>query len=393
MSPNTLTIALASDLHAHDADTVRPSHLKISDAEDQPGQHPIAGLLHLIARDSLTADILLCPGDLAHKAKPAAIQYAWRAIHRLGEALGATLVAGTPGNHDLDSRHSYNGFDAKGVLQSLLPRFPLLDEPASDRFWSRHFVEISGASYRLVLLNSCAFHGNGTPEELLHGRISDHTLSALKDTLSKGAPKPINLLVCHHHPQQHMELKLGDYDVLKQGQLLLDLLGSGDYGDWVVIHGHKHHPKLAYASGGAAAPTVFSAGSLCVELYLELQTLARNQFYLLTFDLDTINNIGLCGTFKSWDWATGLGWIMAGPHSGLPPRGGFGFRGNLKQLARAIKGSLGGQPTTWPLLATTHPEIQFLLPTDASLLIKELATIGVNVTSDKDGIPFELGVK
>jgi hypothetical protein len=196
MAALTLTVAVLSDLHAYDEAILPPSHLNIADAEDQPGKHPIAGLLELIQREELVADVVLTPGDLGDRARPAAIQYAWKALHRVGDALRAKLVAGTPGNRDLDSTHAYNSYDAKGVLQALEPLFPLHDEVACDRFWSLHFVDIEGEQFRLFLLNSCACHG-AADNEIKHGRISVHTLERLKVRLAQLTPETVNLLMCH----------------------------------------------------------------------------------------------------------------------------------------------------------------------------------------------------
>jgi hypothetical protein len=67
------------------------------------------------------------------------------------------------------------------------------------------------------------------------------------------------------------------------GQFLLDLLAYDSNGDWVVLHGHKHCPKISYAAGGVTSPIVFSCGSIGAKLYPELNGNVRNQWYLLEF--------------------------------------------------------------------------------------------------------------
>ena len=105
-----LSIAVMSDLHAYDeAEGQQPSHLKTTDPEDQPEKHPISGLLHLIQKTPLEADLLLCGGDFGDKARPAGIQYAWAKCHEVGCALRCQLLAATTGNHDVDSRYKYIG--------------------------------------------------------------------------------------------------------------------------------------------------------------------------------------------------------------------------------------------------------------------------------------------
>ena len=153
--------------------------------------------------------------------------------------------------------------------------FRFRNTKVSDQYWAKHFAIMRKQEYRLLLLNSCAYHG-GQDSEKDHGHSYEATLGLIREALEADCrPAAVNLLLCHHHPQQHQEFKLGDYDAMKNGQLLLELLGSGQLGHWLIIHGHKHHPKLCYASGGAASPVIFSAGSLSVDIQHELQGSAQ----------------------------------------------------------------------------------------------------------------------
>jgi hypothetical protein len=392
-TPDTLKIAVASDLHAfektNDSDTF-PSHLRITAPENEPGKHPIVGLLRMIEDQNLKADLFLSPGDLGDKANPSGILYAWRAIHQIGAQLGVDLVTASSGNHDLDSRYITSA-DAKGFLLSLTPPYPLPDESSNNKYWARNFVIKEDDTYRLVILNSSAYHG-GKPGEIDHGRIADSTLSVLQKELADREPKLINILLCHHHPQQHMELNLGDYDVMKNGQLLLDLLGSGEFGRWLIIHGHKHHPKIAYAQGGATSPIVFSAGSLCANLYLELQTMARNQFYIITLPFGDIERLGLVGRIQAWDWASGAGWApAAGPSSGLPASCHFGYRTDPRLLANKVSALVTQAKIDWDVVREALPEITYLLPQDVVVLRKELKSLHRLEIIEVDGQPKEIG--
>jgi metallophosphoesterase superfamily enzyme len=108
---NDLKIAVVSDLHTHDGSSAElgaPSMLGTSDPEDQPKRHPISGLKKLISDNKLRADILLCSGDLANKATPSGLNYAWRQLEILKNALGARKLIATAGNHDMDSRYQDN---------------------------------------------------------------------------------------------------------------------------------------------------------------------------------------------------------------------------------------------------------------------------------------------
>jgi metallophosphoesterase superfamily enzyme len=388
-------IAVASDLHAFvelaENQKRPPSHLAVSGNDSQPGHQPIAGLISIIQELHLDADLLLCPGDLGHKARPEAIKYAWEQLHRIKEGLGAKLLVASTGNHDVDSRYEFNNPDPLQILKDLKPSYPLPEENLNDKYWARDFVLVQDHQYRLVVLNSSAHHGKREHEEN-HGSITATALQLLKLKLEQSDPKLINILLCHHHPQPHSELKLGQADMMDDGQLLLDLLGSGRYGRWLVIHGHKHHPKVTYAAGGCCSPVVFGAGSLCAELYLELQTGTRNQFHLITLNTAEMAKHGLVGRIESWIWAVGIGWEPAPEGSGLPRECGFGFRGDLTLLAHLVNSKIPAPPAKleWRGLTLEVPELRFLLPQDYRVLKERLKELGVGI-EEMDGLPYEVG--
>lgn len=394
MNDSSLSVAIISDLHAFDPNAdlegeVPPSHLEIGAPDDEPHQHPIPGLKRLIEQqENLQADILICCGDMGDKARPAATRYVWDQVNHLRRSLGDALLVATAGNHDVDSRYKYNDFDAKGVLQSLRPPFPLADESRNDKYWARNFVLLSNHVFRIVLLNSSAYQG-GRPEEFHHGRVSQRTVDAIGEELEAEDPPPINVLVCHHHPYKNDDHPAENYSEMQGGDALLQLLGSGDYGRWVVVHGHKHLPRLRYAAGGIASPVVFSAGSLSAVLYPELQTRARNQFYLVQFPWGRLEELGLevAGTFRAWDWISAKGWQPATPSSGLPGRGGFGYRPEAEAVAAEIAAIIADRPfSSWDDLLDKDPRLEFLAPEDLDVLKRRLNRVhSVELVQDEHG--------
>ncbi len=388
-----LNLAIISDLHAFDDAQGKddPSYLSLALPENQPARHPISGLVQLINEEGLKADLLLCAGDIGDKARPIAIQYAWRCIQRVREALNARLAGVTTGNHDCDSRHQYNDFDAKGMLQGLVPPYPLPDEAQNDRYWSRNFVIVEEECYRLVILNSSAYHGQ-TQMEVEHGRVADSTLDRLKSQLCEATSKPVNILLCHHHPKPHSELQLGESDIMRNGQQLLDLLGSGRFGSWLVVHGHKHHPKLSYAEGGGSAPVVFAAGSLCAVLKPPVGSRVRNQFYTVSIPLHLIDDFGLVGIVKAWDWAPGTGWSPAVARAHLPAVSGFGYRASPMLLARKLARVVVEDRMDWNQVQQAAPEVDFLIPQDVEALRYHLENVHqIGIVMDEIGMPRQIG--
>lgn len=389
-----LRIAVLSDMHVCEAALGgrQPSLLRVSDPENHPSLHPIAGLRKLISDEKLKSDLLVCPGDLGDRALKIGIKYAWEKIHEVGRWLKSRHIVATAGNHDLDSRYTNNFYDAKEYLQSLIPSFPLKNSRLSDHYWANHFALLRRPKFRLLILNSCAYHG-GPEIEKDHGRVSKSTIATMKDALEADmGASVVNVLLCHHHPQQHQEFKLGDYDVMKNGQLLLDLLGNGEFGNWLIIHGHKHHPKLCYASGGAGSPVIFSAGSLSVDIQHDLQGAARNQFYMIRIPLSSSAR-RLDGNIEAWDWANGVGWIPAGSSSGLPSRSGFGCRDDPRSLADRIAALIGSQRLMlWDAVKDSIRDLHFVIPKDVSALrIILKRQHGIELVIRDDGIPYQIG--
>jgi hypothetical protein len=173
---------------------------------------------------------------------------------------------------------------------------------------------------------------------------------------------------------------LGEPDEIKGGQLLLDLLQRPNQLGWLVIHGHKHHPKLTYAAGNSGSPIVFSAGSFASTLYPELREETGNQFYILDIDKLNLSTRGLVGTFRCWDWHKGFGWRDADSNKGLPASGGFGHREHPLVLANRIKASLheiNDKHIKGENIYTVFPELSFVSPNDLDALSVALESIGV----------------
>jgi hypothetical protein len=355
-----LRIAVLSDVHAYStASKTRPSHLPVNAPEDRPRQHPFVSLVNLIADEELSADVLLCCGDMGDKADPDGIRFTWRWVNTIAAALEPKYVVGTAGNHDVDSRGLYTPDDAMATLGALVPRFPIpLDDGLCDSYWARGFALIEDADYRVAVLNSSAHHGN--EDEAKHGKVSEHLLAELEAALKASGPRPINVLACHHHPFRHGDIDQLDYSAMEGAPELLNLLGSGEYGHWLIVHGYKHHPRLRYASGTGAAPVILSAGSFSAELYLELQTRARNQFYVVELDAGAAGQLGLglAGQVRAWDWVAAKGWDLAARRSGLPAHGGFGYRAAGDVIASDVADLVAVSQTgymTWQEVTARHP--------------------------------------
>lgn len=397
MNDVTLTAFVISDIHAFDAGAsggTRPSHFDITRPAGAGADDPIAGLKALCEKQKITADYLIVCGDIADRAQPTALTRSWQEVHELKKCLKAERIVATVGNHDVDSRHTHNDHDAKGVLLDLLPGFPFERDAENNHFWTHHFCcfRDKRTSTRFVVLNSSGYHGEFDPKKIAaeyeHGRVSERTLRRLKHALEAEGRANANILICHHHPQKHDEFYLGDYDDMRGGSALLRTLDSAAFGPWLVFHGHKHHPKISYATGGTDAPVIFSAGSCAAILQPELQHHARNQVYRVDLKIGDDLTSTCLGEFQAWDWGPGLGWIPARPGSGLPAHGGFGYRGDLGAIVKEIQNSVSTE-MHWKTVKQSIPALRNILPSDLAKLCAILRTqCGFTIEDGANGEPL-----
>lgn len=388
-----LRVAVLSDVHAFSKAQLeegqsRPSFVEISNP-DNPANNPFTALHELIAREGLKADVLVSGGDLGDKASPQALTYAWNEIRRVRAALSADVMLAATGNHDMDSR-AINGFDARGALQGL-EGYPFEDENLRDAYWANNALVQHHGAFRSILLNSAAYHGYS--DEWQRGRVSARTRDYLRNKLSATTDPGLNVLVTHHHLYPLGVSNLGDHSEMQEAPALLELLSSGDFGSWLVIHGHRHWPSVSRASGGQGAPIVFSAGSFSAVLYDEIQDKARNQFYILDIEENDVGH-RVRGTFRAWDWISDQGFQPAQERSGLPHLGGFGGAKTGAELADEVAAMYTGSGLPfmqYSALVGAIPDLRFAMPSDFEAFKSRLRDHhSLRVLSD-EGLPQQVG--
>jgi len=391
---NTIKFAVISDLHVYDKEIADynnnpPSYFSITDDELSNGDSPGYDLYDLIGgrgeNEKIIVDYLLCPGDIGEKGNPKHVKYSWDYINRLADKLEAKKIFISTGNHDLDSRYNYNEYDAKGLLLSLTPHYPTGDINKKNEYWANNYLLIEEPEFNVLILNSAAFHGVAGKindlvfDEYAYGRVSEYTIKSIVSRLKEINKKDINILLCHHHPKKNDEIKVKDYSEMKGGGELLVALAKANCGGWLVVHGHRHYPIISYAEGVSDSPIIFSAGSFSACLYKEIQTQAKNQFYILEFDLDDTRKYGMVGNFKSWTWVKGKGWYQPDDMLGIPSYGGFGLRLNVKTTVDKIIKMLNerSEYVSWEELLDALPEAKYYMPRDIENIAVHLQENGV----------------
>lgn len=389
-----LRLAVLSDIHAHssarlEAHETPPSYVEIS-APESPTNNPFAALEKLIADEGLRADVLISGGDMGDRATPEAVKYAWNRIQRLATPLESQILLAATGNHDMDSR-AINGYDAKAILQGL-DAYPFADAALNNEYWANNLVVQEHGSFRSVLLNSSAYHGYA--KEWAHGRVSKRTREYLRTRLQETYDPGINILLTHHQVYKFGSIDLDDKSEMEEASALLEDLGSGEFGSWLIIHGHRHWPAITHAGGSRSAPLVFSAGSFSAVLWPELQARARNQFYIL--DLEPVApGDPIRGRFRAWDLILDEGFLPAQERSGLTYSGGFGGTLNGTQLARQVAdlfSKSGAGRLDWADVETAIPDARFTMPTDFKSFIKKLSEVhSLELLCLTDGTPAQVG--
>lgn len=408
MHDETLKLLVLSDLHVFassangSATASAPSYIDVDKLSSEPYRDPFERF-RVIAENTanpVAANLIVCGGDMGNGASPQGISFAWRKLHELKNALHATHVLATAGNHDLDSRYNNDPHDPLKTIKALNPPFPGLDKALCDRYWSQHFTTLESAEWRVVLLNSCAYHGGGRVKEneFQSGRVSQNTLMELREEILRAGPRLLNILLCHHHPVRNNQIQDEDYSEMQGGDALVHELGDWEVGPWVIIHGHRHFPRIIYAQGGSTSPTIFSAGSFGARLYPELGSQVRNQIYHLEFPYKDFKKLGLdvAGRGKAWDWIANKGWMISRPDSGLPHAFGFGRRVTLETDCGSIDTALRSSNAKYlsrAELFSQLPWLEYVVPTDFKKIIDRLRQQGIRTTFDSNGDIDQIGLR
>src|SRR5262249_27509555 len=126
-----------------------------------------------------------------------------------------------------------------------------------------------------VVVNSVAHHFDEASAK--RGTIDSSLIDKLEADLKARSPHKRCIALLHHHPIQHQLLGMADSDLMTHGERLLEVLATNGTG--LVIHGHKHSPRLQPAEYSGKKMTIFAAGSLAA---MSAHTLgSRNLFHIL----------------------------------------------------------------------------------------------------------------
>jgi len=319
----------------------------------------VQALFHLIANENLRSDILALPGDFSDRANHHGFVVGIFNAREIGLKLHAGDIIASLGNHDVDSHHDFS-LDHLYLGRRLFSDFPCEEKALLDSFYGSGFTIIDKPNWQCLIVNSVTHHRDVASAE--RGLLTPEQLEAIETAVRELKPNPIRFCLVHHHPLPHEEMGLGASDLMEGGEQLLQILETNQFG--LVIHGHKHHPRLRYSTSGTAAIPVFASGSLSAIIPDRLSRSVRNTFH--SIQIKTADSVvaNLHGTIRTWELSTDKGWVPSTLQSaGFPHHAGFGCRTPNADLVVRIKQALGTDSwVEWDDLLQAIPELQFLSP-------------------------------
>jgi predicted phosphodiesterase len=315
-------------------------------------QHPVAAFVDLVKRKNITADILICPGDLGDRADEQGIGTAWTLLDEMNRVLGSKLLLTIPGNHDVNSRKLL-GKEPFAYIKSFHESFPFANTQLKNSFWEQGYCIIPSQDTLFLLINTV--HDHIDLEKSKKATLTIETLESIGNCL-----REINLdnykyklCVLHHHPIKHSNINnYTDSDSVENGDRLIAILKHSNFN--LVIHGHKHQPRLVeYLS-----LSILAAG--CFSSFENLQGTGINTMFHL-IDFDTNPNMG---RVHSWEFNITSGWTQ-NQNKMFPPETGFGSNIDIDHLASGINSMFlanGNRTILFDDIVSTYKDIQFIVP-------------------------------
>lgn len=368
-----IKIGVISDLHCHPTNVNYESmtFLKSDLLRTNKGNHPVASLIELIENDSITTDIIICPGDFSNKANTQGFISGWNFVLEIAKKLESKEIFATIGNHDVPSRGE-GVLDILSIAKGIGNDFPIKDKKLVEDFWEKGFCLIEESQVQILVINSVKFHTN--QDEIDRGRISEEQLVKIKDQLELNPSDKIKIALCHHHPIPHERLNLGSHDLMILGSELVDLLNTHKFD--LLIHGHKHDAWLRYSSGSDSLP-VFSSGSFSATDQILFND-RRNTFH--TIDISKKLGERARGVIETYEFYIGSGWQKSKGFQSLPFITGFGSNHKTDVICSNIVNLMDVEKfVKWQYIQCNVEEILYLTHQEQVQLETELLAKNIKV--------------
>ena len=375
-----LKIVVISDLHyrMHPNREVRPA----ATSRGAGDYDPVEAFVEMLRRDEVSADYVVCPGDITDRASPDGLKFGWERLKEIKALVGARHLIAATGNHEVCSRDDDPVHERAGNVEAAVDPLAMLqslsDYPSShwngaDRswvYWGRGYEFIEDGSVLFLLINSSHFHPTMKVNEFERGRISDQTVKRLSGEIGekiKATNAKVFIAVLHHPPVNHESLyhELGRIEMFN-GSRLVELLDRSGC-PWLILHGHKHDGRLIMAQGAGSQPIVFAAGSIGADLAGHQAGLyTKLQAYVLTLDVSENPLPSLRGSVTSYAWVDNKWTLATAPRHGIPTGCGFSSPSlNVNILAEKLRTRIEENGVEYLNLSEMQvevPELRYLMP-------------------------------
>jgi predicted phosphodiesterase len=374
-----VTFGIISDLHCRLATDSNDSFLKVASPRVPSGRHPVQSLLELIDRETLTVDILLVSGDLANKACREGLDAGWNYCLEIGAKLRARLIIPVIGNHDIDSRRLQPAEPVFGLVRNMRPDFPFQDIANNQSYFADGYCVIADGDVEVIALNTVIDQID--EDSAKRGTFSFERIQRMEDTLSGTLRAPLRVVLMHHHPILHSGTFLGDEDVIATGDDLVAALRR--LGCRVIIHGHKHIPRLSTLND----MSIFASGSFSALLH-EFGTTFGNTFHVVRVEGSEPADVK--GQIMTWVFQLGKGWRRSNEeYRGFPYLAGFGSSLGTPAIALQLADLANRHPGSNRFLQievlAAVPEVSYLTPSQREDLNAALLSNDLKISSLNDG--------
>lgn len=381
-----MRVAIISDLHCKHSSTDGNAKSTLLYSDDIGGgslTNPIKALKNLLLEEELKCEIVVCPGDIADKADSQGLSTGWSYLESVQRATEASLLVATVGNHDVNVKCT-DDQDPNGKLKDLDINYPVPNKKGSkNEYWQNDFCLIKHNRVLILVFNSCHSHRNIPSSRT--ARIDLEQLEKMEIALKgiKQEDFDYRIALCHHHPINHGNLNNPDIDLISNGDDFIKLLESNNF--QIVIHGHKHEPKLSYKD----SMPIFCSGSLSsTQNVYDLRI--ENTFHIL----ELLPGKAM-GTIETWVLIPKRGWIKKlGTY--FPCYTGFGYRSSLDDLANRCTQWLKDNDTVlakYKTLREAFPELDYLTPNDQNLFNAAINKNSAELTPPFPDLPVFFGLK
>ena len=304
-------IGLISDIHFGQMSRTKEFAVPGEPIQDETSgaQSLEKGLIDILKKHKV--DYLFIAGDLTSIGSPQEFYYCEEKILKIAQEVGISKenIICALGNHDVDRtvaelwknaepNEVELGRERPEELNELIKKLYQLMAANTASSCMEHINHIvtmgiapfSGVVEReefIVFVLNSSWKCNGE-QKYAHGILTMEQLKWLKDIAEPFRTDPRKkIILMHHHPVDYsFPIHQEDISKVQEASELIDW--AGKYGINIILHGHRHHPKIkTYKENGWDNPiTIICAGSVsvCVKHRGEIP----NTFHILEFEKDAI---------------------------------------------------------------------------------------------------------